>query len=70
MELPATAGSTERGTAIDHLYRRGAYWRQRRVPAAVASDGPRRLARSLRAADPVLVTIDFEIDPSLVIIAP
>lgn len=51
--LPATAGSTALGTAVDHLYCRGAtYWWQRRVPSAIALDGCRRLARSLRTADP------------------
>lgn len=40
------------GTGVDHLFRRGSvYWWQRRLPLALASISPRRVARSLRTKD-------------------
>jgi hypothetical protein len=43
------------GTSVDHLYRRqSVYWWQRRIPACLSLNGSRRVARSLRTADPML----------------
>ncbi len=43
------------GTSVDHLYRRqSVYWWQRRIPLGLRIEGPYRIARSLRTADPGL----------------
>ena len=50
---PSHAGSVALGTSVDHLYRRqSVYWWQRRIPPSLGIQGPCRIARYLRTANP------------------